>query len=92
MQHRLKAAVRPAWAQVVAAEALDQFFDAVDDPVATLHVSFAEGTPYGACSSVQKVTSSSRSMARPPWERGNLVAVVPGGNGVPWLANRVETA
>lgn len=58
MQQRLKAASRTTGTEVVAAEPLDQLLVAVDDPITSLDLSFATGTPGGACSSAQKLSSS----------------------------------
>src|SRR6266540_5165998 len=68
MQHRLKASCRTTGTRVVAAEPLDQLLVAVHHAVTALDPSFAEGTPCGACSSVQNHSSSSLSMAGPPRE------------------------
>ena len=63
MQQRLKASARAARTGVVPAEPLKELLVAVDEAVTALHARFAEGTPYGACSSTQKRTSSSYFMA-----------------------------
>jgi hypothetical protein len=61
MQHFLKGHSAAARAWVVPAELLDQFLLAVDDPVSAFHGRFGRETLSGACSSVRKQLSSSKS-------------------------------
>ena len=53
-QQRLEPLARPARAQVVPADLLDQFLVAVDDPPAAFHLRFAGESPSGVCSSARK--------------------------------------
>ena len=61
MQQFLKPAARVARARIVPAYLLRKFLVGVNQPLATLHVGFAQGTPGVACLSAQKELSDSRS-------------------------------
>src|SRR2546429_4114274 len=88
MQHFLKPAARVARAWIVPAHLVREFLVAVNQPLAALHVGFAQGTPGAACSSAQKESRASRSFRcltiEPPGggRARNLV-----GLGRPWQPN-----